>query len=213
MTATIAAAVADGAEKVTFGITSPDAVALKARNFFVLGGVTQGTSAPNLRIEGTLAAVPERTFKKPLPAPTPKLKQKPSVAGNQKAKPELGLSVAIAEKVREQLQKNAMSLPKGVGEIPREVQEVLYNKCLDCHDADSEKGGVNLDLAQVNWKNPDHYDHLHRALNAVDQGLMPPTNKPQLTEDEKRILADWLDKSLLANTEIGGQLPRRLSNS
>ena len=71
-------------------------------------------------------------------------------------------------------------------EIPIQVQEVFSNKCLDCHDADSEKGDINLDLAVVDWQSEENYQLFHRALKAVEQGIMPPVDKPRLTISENQ---------------------------
>ena len=61
VTAAIQAAVDAGDPKLTFGITSPDAIATAARNFFAFEGVDQGgpggSIGPNLNVDFT--AIPE----------------------------------------------------------------------------------------------------------------------------------------------------------
>ncbi|MGI9430435.1 MAG: PEP-CTERM sorting domain-containing protein, partial [Bythopirellula sp.] len=56
VTAEVQAAITAGAAKITFGLTSPDAIATGARNFFAFEGLDQGggggSIGPNLQIDG-----------------------------------------------------------------------------------------------------------------------------------------------------------------
>ena len=97
--------------------------------------------------------------------------------------------------------------------IPSALQTILANSCLDCHDTDSEKGEVNLEHTTIDWHNTQDRAHWLRALNAIDQGLMPPPDKPQPSAAEREMLIAYLDANLLAHTPIGGTLPRRLSQA
>ena len=63
VSAEVAAAVSGGASKITFGFTSPDAIATAARNFFAFEGVDQGAGTggsigPSLNVDFT-PAIPE----------------------------------------------------------------------------------------------------------------------------------------------------------
>jgi len=52
VSAEVTAAVGAGAAKITFGFTSPDAIATNARNFFAFEGLDQGgTFGPNLAVD------------------------------------------------------------------------------------------------------------------------------------------------------------------
>lgn len=60
VTAAIQTAVNAGDSKISFGFTSPDAVATGARNFFVFEGMDQGaTFGPNLNVDFTATVIPE----------------------------------------------------------------------------------------------------------------------------------------------------------
>ncbi|MDF1739151.1 MAG: DUF1588 domain-containing protein [Verrucomicrobiales bacterium] len=98
-------------------------------------------------------------------------------------------------------------------EIPAPIQKIISNSCLECHDADSEKGDVNLDSATIDWKNIQDLDIWQRALNAIDEGTMPPPDEAQPTEEERNSLFAFLDENLLEHTPIGGTLPRRLNKA
>ena len=95
--------------------------------------------------------------------------------------------------------------------IPDKHYEFLSNYCLDCHDEVEMKADLNLDLFTVDWSNKQHRDIWENALNKLKEGIMPPEDEDQPSEEERATLVSWLDKNLLENTPIGGTLPRRLS--
>jgi len=97
--------------------------------------------------------------------------------------------------------------------IPDPVQDVLMQNCLKCHDADSKKGDVNLDHGSIDWSNREELDIWLRALDAVEQGLMPPPDEKQPSREDRRAVLAFLDKNLLSNIPIGGTLPRRLNKA
>ena len=80
--------------------------------------------------------------------------------------------------------------------VPREAAVVLEAHCLDCHDADTQKGEVRLDaLAGLELKGR------LELLNRVQEQLFlkempPPKRKAQPTAEERSVLADWVDGEL-----------------
>ncbi|MDF1812204.1 MAG: DUF1588 domain-containing protein [Verrucomicrobiales bacterium] len=102
---------------------------------------------------------------------------------------------------------------KGDTDVPDVVVEYLSNYCLDCHDGDSEKGDVNLDFTTVDWTKKENRSLWEEVLRVTNQNLMPPEKKDQPGADEKVELKSWIDRQLLANTPIGGTLPRRLTKT
>ncbi|MEM1296632.1 MAG: DUF1592 domain-containing protein, partial [Verrucomicrobiota bacterium] len=99
----------------------------------------------------------------------------------------------------------------GAAAIPDQVLDVLADNCLDCHDGGSEKGGVNLDFGSIDFTQPDQLDLWLRTFDAIDQGLMPPPQKKQPTNEEREAVLAFLDPELLKHVPIGGALPRRLN--
>ena len=62
--------------------------------------------------------------------------------------------------------------------------------CLKCHDEDSQKGDVNLDQGSIDWSNQEELDVWLRAVDAIEQGLMPPPDQKQPSrEDRGAVLA------------------------
>lgn len=98
-------------------------------------------------------------------------------------------------------------------EIPEAVQTVIFNNCLECHDADSEKGDVNLDHGSIDWTSLHDLDLWLSVLEAVDQGLMPPPEEEPLNDEERDTVLAFLDRKILEHTPIGGTLPRRLNKA
>ena len=97
--------------------------------------------------------------------------------------------------------------------VPEAVQTIIFNHCLECHDADSEKGDVNLDHPTIDWTSIEDMDVWLRALEAIDRGLMPPSDKKQPSPEEREVVIHYLDQKLLEHTPFGGTLPRRLNKA
>lgn len=106
-----------------------------------------------------------------------------------------------------------LASPGTAEEIPSSVQDILFNNCLECHDSASEKGDVNLDRTSIDWTHIQDLDLWLRALDAIDQGLMPPPEEKQPTKEERETVLAFLDKKVLEHTPIGGTLPRRLNQA
>lgn len=97
--------------------------------------------------------------------------------------------------------------------IPAKSAAFLERYCLDCHDTDTEKGEVNLELTAINWNSPKNLTFWQRVLEVTKDGSMPPKKqKKQPSVDERHEVIAWLDSSLLRHSKIGGTLARRLSN-
>ncbi|MDF1851644.1 MAG: DUF1588 domain-containing protein [Verrucomicrobiales bacterium] len=96
-------------------------------------------------------------------------------------------------------------------EIPKPVETILFENCIECHDADSEKGGINLDHVTIPWDDPDAVEQWYKVYQVMDHGHMPPPDRPQPTEAEKSALLSFLDTQLQEHTDFGGTLPRRLN--
>ena len=102
-------------------------------------------------------------------------------------------------------------------DIPPPMQQLLGRYCLDCHDAETQKGELDLErfttVADIAadagvWEN---------VLHQIADGEMPPKKKPQFTAKERKQFTAWVQKTLdgiaLANAgDPGPVVLRRLSN-
>lgn len=98
-----------------------------------------------------------------------------------------------------------------VSELPEHVDTFLVSYCLDCHDEQSEKGGITLDFFEIDWSDPHAAALWGKAWDMIESGDMPPENKEQPSADEALAVVDWLGDTLLKNDEAGGTILRRLS--
>ena len=81
--------------------------------------------------------------------------------------------------------------------LPEKHFGFLEKYCLDCHDAATEKGNVNLEDLPFQIANLPSAELWQQVLTTINSGEMPPEDKKQPTGEEK---ADFLDD--LANTMV-----------
>ena len=96
------------------------------------------------------------------------------------------------------------------------VAKILDSRCLDCHDAETNKGGINLTklLAATNLNEPKIATLWKKVDQAVRTGEMPPKKKDPLTAEEKAQATKWYELTYVLKNgkEHIGQTPlRRLS--
>ena len=78
------------------------------------------------------------------------------------------------------------------------VGEILENYCIDCHEEGTEKGKFRLDnLTELPLDA--RLDVMNRIHEKVHFEEMPPKKKDQPTEEERRLLENWLAGVLEAN--------------
>ncbi len=97
--------------------------------------------------------------------------------------------------------------------LPAEVQAMLSENCLECHDAASQKGDISLEFDAIDWSDSQQLDTWLRAFAAIDQGLMPPQKRPRPKTSEKAAILSFLDQAFLTQIPIGGTPPRRLNQT
>ncbi len=100
---------------------------------------------------------------------------------------------------------------KSTTPIPDGVDGILERRCLQCHDSLVAKGGVDLDLAEIDWSAEDGGQLWEKAYNVLAHRQMPPFDEPQPSEEERAALLDFLHGQLSRHTPVGGTLPRRLN--
>jgi hypothetical protein len=99
------------------------------------------------------------------------------------------------------------------------VRPILVEYCFDCHDAETQKGGVNLarfDTAQSLHLDPRLWE---KALRAIEEKSMPPERKKQPSTEQFHRLVDDLGE-VLENPDPawiprdpGSKIPHRLSRN
>ena len=87
------------------------------------------------------------------------------------------------------------------------IQPIFTDKCGSCHSAKKQKGGLRLDGQDWIIKggkegkefisgNPDGSEIYKRAvLDPLEEKHMPPKGKPQLSEQEKKLIHWWINSN------------------
>ncbi len=83
-------------------------------------------------------------------------------------------------------------------ELPREVQTVFQNRCLDCHDSDTKKGNFDLTALRTDFTDADTFSLWLKVHDRVASGDMPPKKKARPERDEVKVVTGWLAESLTA---------------
>jgi hypothetical protein len=96
--------------------------------------------------------------------------------------------------------------------IPVKQLDFIGNYCLDCHDEDTAKGDLNLEIEKVDWSSATVRHHWEDLFTRVQRHKMPPPKKKtQPTPAERTAFLTWLDGVLMDKSPIGGAPMRRLN--
>src|SRR3954463_13680423 len=76
------------------------------------------------------------------------------------------------------------------------IQPVLKQFCFDCHNADKQKGDVDLVALTKNTKLEENQEVWEKVVASLESGDMPPEKKPQPTNDQRELLVHFLDSQL-----------------
>ncbi len=76
------------------------------------------------------------------------------------------------------------------------IQPLLAEFCFDCHGEEKSKG--NLRLSRLDPAMPDRAsaNAWRHALDMMHAGEMPPSDEPQLSDAQRRLVVQWLTESL-----------------
>jgi hypothetical protein len=100
-----------------------------------------------------------------------------------------------------------------VAERERLALPLLREFCFDCHGEGSKKGGVALD--KLGKDKPADRKSWHSVWSNLDAQLMPPSDQPQPTPQQRALLQDWIVRGALGldptNPDPGRVTVRRLN--
>ena len=92
----------------------------------------------------------------------------------------------------------------------------LDRYCMDCHDADTEKGEVNLEDLSFQIQTIEQAEKWQKVLNTLNAGEMPPEKKKQPKQAEKADFLDDLALTMVAARNMlydsGGKITMRRLN-
>ena len=92
------------------------------------------------------------------------------------------------------------------------IQPFLDHHCMDCHDADVKKGGLDLAALSTDGADPAAHKKWVRVFDRVTAGEMPPKKKPRPAADEMTAFTTALAADLSAiHAAQKGTVLRRLN--
>ncbi|MEZ6058680.1 MAG: DUF1592 domain-containing protein [Planctomycetaceae bacterium] len=92
-------------------------------------------------------------------------------------------------------------------EVPGDVMSFFETHCIDCHDAQSKKGGLDLSSQTLNLSDAKSYLQWIRIHDRIQSGEMPPKDSERPQAEEIKPVLGWLSQAL--STE---ELQQRESN-
>ncbi len=101
-------------------------------------------------------------------------------------------------------------------QLPEKHFDFLESYCLDCHDADTSKGEVNLEDLPFHIENIEQAESWQKVLATLNSGEMPPEKKKQPEGAEKADFLDELAQTLVTARKLladsGGKITMRRLN-
>ncbi|MCS7465956.1 DUF1592 domain-containing protein [Stieleria sp. ICT_E10.1] len=76
------------------------------------------------------------------------------------------------------------------------IKPLLEQNCLDCHGPDTVEGNVRIDTLDPNLLTGGDTDWWSEIFAAITKGEMPPPDAGEFSDDERRLLVDWLSGEL-----------------
>ncbi len=92
---------------------------------------------------------------------------------------------------------SGVALPAPGAALPGEQGAFLERHCVECHDADVKKGGLDLVALQFHPADTDNFSRWQQIFERVRDGEMPPKKKPQPEPAAKQAFVAALQKPLL----------------
>jgi len=84
-----------------------------------------------------------------------------------------------------------------LAELPKPLSTFLEHHCVECHDADVKKGGLDLTVLTFDRLNGSNLKPWQHIFERVRDGEMPPKKKPQPEKTEKDLFLAALKQPLL----------------
>ena len=78
----------------------------------------------------------------------------------------------------------------------QDVRPVLKKHCFNCHGPEKQKGKVRLDTLNPDLVNSTSAETWHDALDNINLGEMPPEDEPAISDQDRRVLTDWINGEL-----------------
>src|SRR5256885_9514648 len=84
------------------------------------------------------------------------------------------------------------------GDVPLAVLQFVENNCVECHDTDTKKGGLDLTALKFDPANSTNFSRWVLVHDRVSNGEMPPKKKPRPEAAELEAFTKSLSSSLVS---------------
>ena len=74
------------------------------------------------------------------------------------------------------------------------IKPLLQTFCVDCHSGKRPKANIALDTIDPDLISGQDFDHWEDIREAFNTGEMPPEDQPQPSAEQRRLMAQWLDR-------------------
>lgn len=83
-----------------------------------------------------------------------------------------------------------------------DIRPITETYCVGCHGEEKQKGGLRLDEIDPDLVHGKDAETWRAMLDMVNSAEMPPEDEKQLTDEERRVLVDWITASIQQAVEI-----------
>ncbi|GAB3649680.1 hypothetical protein GCM10028791_15650 [Echinicola sediminis] len=81
-------------------------------------------------------------------------------------------------------------------EFAKDINPITSNYCVSCHGDEKQKGGFRMDIIDPDMVHGKDAEAWRHVLDMVNSGEMPPKEEKQLTDEERRVMVDWITASI-----------------
>jgi mono/diheme cytochrome c family protein len=99
------------------------------------------------------------------------------------------IAPSLAEAAPRAARRTAKPAPSGPAAL-------LDRYCQACHGPTKQKGGLRIDRLNPDFVGGDDGEHWQSILDVLHKSEMPPEDKPQLSDEERRSVIGWLEAGL-----------------
>src|SRR5207247_5791489 len=83
-------------------------------------------------------------------------------------------------------------------DLPASARQFVERHCFECHDAETQKGGLNLAALQFDLANPTNFSRWVTVHDRVSRGEMPPKKKARPESAELASFTEALSSALVS---------------
>src|SRR6185295_12271120 len=92
----------------------------------------------------------------------------------------------------------AVAVPVTAADLPKPARLFIENHCVECHDAELKKGGLDLTSLKFDLSNSTNFSRWVLVHDRVSKGEMPPKKKPRPESAELEVFTNSLSESLVS---------------